>query len=1317
MIKAAGYGLGWVSLSVVLGAGPLRAEGVAVPEGAASTTVRFQAGREPIAFVLHFDGGLKKSITVKPADVQQYTDNNNAKATTCDMPQAGFAFEGLSGIVDFVRPNAVNFVKARRQAIMQGWSNQPAIYGREYDLEFRRAGDGTEYYINGQYAGCEPASAGRLAKVDSPFGPEAFTFSEEAPDPRYHRLDVSRLNQPGLLTNASVEFHGAPVPFRAPTGAALDLGATADHSRLYPNGYGDSGYTGRNAFDHPTNSFLWTVPMRQYTHAWILCAVADDPGRVPTFTARLTRYAPSRLMGGRAYSALGDTTVTVPAAGTTRVGTVTAGGKTVPLWCVEVRLDLGKMIDLITDWKYAPWAAHGRGAFPMHYLDFELLGETPRHCLPWSDPRVFPDPNKASAVHVFGVTLERAAADLRFIQSSQVANVFRPEEKAEMTVAVSPVIPGAYTLSWDLLDVDGRRVGGGRRTTERPCEVVVDLRQGSAGWYRADFRLADAHGRLLTTHTASCLLLDTDTRRAGYDSPYLAWCFGSAHYWPRLERETYCDLLYKLGSRRVFGLSNHYRDLTEKEFEPWKFTEVIAFNGGGSRWQRPVTDEEIRQEIADKLARWPHANHGVIFWESYPPHNPYALAPEVIGQPAPVYTGKDLEMVTQKVAFARQVGRVMSEAYPQVKRQLGNSLTCSELVATVLRTKPPKEYFTAIGTEAGNNGAHPEKPNLLFTTMASRQLMDAAKALGYDYRVNGHSEGISRKAETLGASRQAEWLARDVLVQYVYGFEDISGAGVGFRHGNAYASSKYGTGPLGRAPYLYPRPWCGAMANLTRLLDQVEFRRLRPTGSETVYAAEFRRAWDGKFITVFWTSRGRAELRLKLGKGGVEQVDFYGRKRFPRAWFRRHTLEASTALTYLLTDAPIESAACGRRSFPEETAFFETGSRAAGPADILAGWRPEERDEPGRSGFRVIEPADALADWRLEDRDDPLVDDGNDRRYRARGRASVREVKDPEKGPCLELAIESDAKLHKMMSEYAVLLLKEPVPIEGDTTTIGMWVKGNSGWGNVFWILEDAAGTRRYSSGSLYHGGNINDYEGRAAVNFEGWCFLSLPVHGGSPLHNVSTGSIRNEWAGKWADPVQPVRLVGVGFLAPAHPLYLTEYKPCRQTIRLKDISVLTAPLAARTRRALVIGSEATYARVAPALRALGYAPLPEGTRKDDAGREAYGFPDWETLLTQADWVGLFSTPITASDMGAVKDYVHNGGILVVAGSAVAELLAKLQAAETAIPGLDTVERDLKTQSPIVRLFGTGRMIFSATDKPEALRGFPLEGEPGRPAA
>jgi hypothetical protein len=40
--------------------------------------------------------------------------------------------------------------------------------------------------------------------------------------------------------------------------------------------------------------------------------------------------------------------------------------------------------------------------------------------------------------------------------------------------------------------------------------------------------------------------------------------------------------------------------------------------------------------------------------------------------------------------------------------------------------------------------------------------------------------------------------------------------------------------------------------------------------------------------------------------------------------------------------------------------------------------------------------------------------------------------------------------------------------------------------------------------------------------------------------------------------PKQPVKLTGIVFCAPAHPLYITDYGTCNQTIRVRDVSVIS---------------------------------------------------------------------------------------------------------------------------------------------------------------
>ncbi len=1105
---------------------------VEVPADAAMASVKFKAGRDPITLSLKWANASSNSIVVQPADTALIIDSNSGKKYL--TKQAGFEFKGL-GIVDFVRPNVTIFRKEIRQKYTNEWDNLPEIYGKEYLLELTQISTGVECRINGNYAGFMPAGKrGRIVQVDSPLAEKDFVFRAMPDNPRFLPLDITFKNNPGAMTNAAVTLKDNSIPFITPTLANLDVGVTTSQYALYPGGYGDSGYTGRNAFDNPKDSYLFTIPMKQYSHAWLLCAVEEDPAKTPTVNVRLTRFVPTGQNGGRAYSAIADTVCAVPGPNAQQVGTVVVNGKTLPLWRVEARFDLGKVIDLITD----PYGKWGRGAFPMYYLDFEITGETFKRRRPMGDPRPYPDSAKQSSVHVFGVTLEKAPADVRFMETSFSQNKFNDDEKPEMKVAVTPVIPGAYTLSWQIKDADGKAAGGGAFTTDQAVEKTIDLQQDDLGWYEITFRLEDkTNHRLITEHTASYVLLGPDTRRAGYESPYTGWAWSGAHYTDgRPEVVGLC--LKKAGVRRALHWSDN-RNLTEKDCEKWKLTELLVFSGA----KVTKTDEELKQLIAEKLAKWPHANQVVVFWESYEPMGAYAQAPELIGQKAPVYDAARQKIVDERWAFVEQVNRVVRKDFPQLKVLFGNSLTCSELIAEILRHKPPKEYFTHIGTEAIQRTAHPEKPNIPFTMMWSRQLIDTAKALGYDYKVTCCPENISRKPDTIGQINYAEWMVRDMLVQHAFGFEDISGAGYGGGGvGNIYDGTYYCGGP-NRAPYCYPERAFAATATLTKILDCVKFIRFVPTGSLTVYAAEFERQYDGKTIYAFWTSRGTADLSLKLASTRIEQVNLYGKTRkpslwsSPSLWFNRMNITASTAAQYIITDAKVKSISCGRRTYP---------------------------NDPVLPGFKVVDAVDSLEKWQLEKEinkhfetastNTPKGGIGTD--HRTLAKADVKEVMDPDKGKCLEITIDSNEAHHKLMNEYAVIRLKTPIPLDINAHTVGLWVKGNSGWGNIFWIIENTNGNKFASCSSM-----VSDYVGRGAIDFDGWCFLSQPVTGKSPIPELSTGGFMHLWGGTMNPPL---KLIGLGFSAPAHPLYITDYKKCGQTIRVKDVSVLSESPAAK---------------------------------------------------------------------------------------------------------------------------------------------------------
>ena len=121
---------------------------------------------------------------------------------------------------------------------------------------------------------------------------------------------------------------------------------------------------------------------------------------------------------------------------------------------------------------------------------------------------------------------------------------------------------------------------------------------------------------------------------------------------------------------------------------------------------------------------------------------------------------------------------------------------------------------------------------------------------------------------------------------------------------------------------------------------------------------------------------------------------------------------------------------------------------------------------------------------------------------------TVRDVIDEERGRCIELELTApDASLPLIMNEYAVLELRNPVPLDGDPSTIGAWVKGNSGWGQFYWVLEDEKGKRYYSCGKGANA-DVFDYDGTVSMCYTGWNYLKMPIDDNSSVRNLSTGGI-----------------------------------------------------------------------------------------------------------------------------------------------------------------------------------------------------------------
>lgn len=1059
-------------------------------------------------------------------DRDYFSPEKNATKTRV-LPRAGIEVGGLNQVRLYVRPNLARYTGPQRHRVISRWRSLPAPDAHRFPIVFHAGDADVEIWLDGRYAGRLPLPGGlRALSVAVPVG-SAASLSEVTPTPdrsRFLPLEIARMDRPGALAGADVRYDAvAEPPFAALGPANAWLGLVQETST--PTGLVEDAFLSRSAFDGLPEACHFSVPSAQYIRAWLLCTVDDDPAQDPVLTARLTRYA----RAGRG-DAIADSAIELPRGGAAavdprirRVGTVRAGGKERPLWRVELELQSGDIEDLIFRDRNAVLNIGP-------YLDFELLGrlDTVRK-KPYRDVRFKPLASSTSAVHVFAVTLEKTPVELE-VRPAQPGNIFHGEETPELPIALRPQTDGEFVLAWTIRDVAGAPAAQGERRlrlSQRVGEVTerLPLRQALYGWYGIDVALRDATGRALLSHNAAFALLPPDSRRSGLDSPYGSWWF-SAHYGtsdPALAG----PLMLKAGLRKSnHGVTNP--DNTEAALAPWKLT---AYNVNWIGHRHDPTNEAKNEEfIRGFLERFPSVRTILIFHES---RWPAEEAPELLGKPprAEPDSLRREEMET-RWRQANAVAKVVRGKFPDLQIVLGNTLTSSELPAELFRRGLPADYVDYLGYEAQASLCLPERLNPR-NVQGAWLLREIGRRMGYERPLSCCFEGVYRTERMLGPQRLAEWYVRDGLLMHAYGFRELSIALL-YDVGNCYWSTMWGSSGLCRRnPQFYPRPAYVALATMTRVLDQAGPPKQVPTGSDSVYALEFARR-DGKVAYVLWTSRGEAEVTLQFPEPGqMDVLDLYGRGG-PRAGLQL-ALTVDTAPQYVLAERPGATCSVGRRRYP---------------------------DDVPPAGVRVVADLSAVEAWELAPGTDARLErlDAVSMPYRTRGSFALRAVEDPEQGPCLELELLPRGDLPDLVNEYAVVRLKTPMLVPGEPASLGMLVKGNSGWGRVMWEIEDAQGSRFLSTSN--YDGDVYDPPGTVSLNFDGWNFLRFPLTDRSSCDRILVDSLATQWVVNdnqgtgTAKLAYPVKLTGFAVEVPRRILALTEMKPITQNVRFKGLSV-----------------------------------------------------------------------------------------------------------------------------------------------------------------
>ena len=902
----------------------------------------------------------------------------------------------------------------------------------------------------------------------------------------------------------------------------FDLGITADRpsQRVLSNRWDE-------------RFFIKTVPSEMYTRGWALCAVTDDPKRERKFTVRITRWMDDSEWNytGRGVPGMAVKLVDFNTAKKERVGEVELAGKKAPLWLVEFPLDLGDIQDVVyTDNNGNFLHAIGR------YLDFEVCGSLKTRVTGLHDRTMNTDPERVSAVTFYGAALEKPAASFA-MSWVHPGNVFGEFDTRETLVNLSVKRPGKYTLAWTVTDGDTGKPEKPKTHVFSSDELFrLDLSNyKQPGWYALDWKLTDAEGATLMTHAASFAVLGKDTRLSKQgEGPYATWDGVGPHYCTPNQFAAYNgELMSKLGVRLTSGVGMPGVFGDEKFRERWKIGRVLFSSFLHGEIKPHMTDEEeakLVEKLKKRRAEYPEAFLGQLFWESS--YDAYRQAPEITGGTFDPSV-EPIKGFSNRVEQARAVVKFMRRHFPEIKISIGQSICCSELIAEQIRAGLGDKDIDYMGLEHVGRANLPERSN-----SASMQTADLfremAERMGRPFWKPGCGVETNFRRDTfLGQERQARYYVRDALLGVAWRFPLVNVGGL-VDAGNQYCETAWGNAGLcKRWPMLYPKKSYVAYAALTKTLDCVTDARALDTGDDCAYVMACPRR-DGRTAYAIWTSYGEAEFELSVS-GEVSLISFFGRESTPKVQNGTLKVTASERPQYLVVEGG-------------EVSAVKTLGRAY-PEDV----KPTD--------YKALVRCEDAAKWKLvAGRVDGVYGELGSPYPTCRQPAKAPAfavVDDPELGKCLELDLGCpDLSLPKAVFEYAVIELKEPVAIPGEPQSLGAVVKGNSGWGRLYWIIEGADGKRAVSSGHRGWGEDFDDV-GKMSLGFTGWRFLHYPVGEHSSIRDYSINLVSDLWCDgiDEAGAVKyPAKLVGVAFAAESRPLFLSERRHKEQKVRIAEI-------------------------------------------------------------------------------------------------------------------------------------------------------------------
>ena len=883
------------------------------------------------------------------------------------------------------------------------------------------------------------------------------------------------------------------------------------------------------------NRIILHLPVDDYVAVHLLAFSEDEPSYSNTVSIRMGAIGASDWV--RDQIVYHDFSTTVPRRGdeSTDVPALTIGNSRVFL----VRLPIGKAIaqDLA-----------GRRA-----IDVDVTKE-----LRLAIRR--PDPNRfrvrplglPSGVHIFAMTFERAPVQME-VTSKEVANLFNEPQIPIFQVTVRKVpLGGASACSVEVIATDF----AGNVTTSVTDQVSlpatgthvfsIPVPVQFRGYHDLQVRLK-VNDKVVLTRYTTFALLPPNTRKYRAKSPFGVRDRSGAHFTPDAGK-VLGPIYTKAGLR--YGMYG--------KAEVMRRYGVLDGNDRSFKSGASVTNyaQTVRQNRSLEMPA-----RALIYHEDKISGTHHRRPPDFFtGWPQYRMTDEEEKKFKDLWDGAEGAGQALKTLFPRTEVYFGNGSNTT--FEEFLRRGFSSELMGSRGCEPPVFMRIPEAQPLDYNALNASVWMDRTMLDGYGYpqtpvRVCQEICFPSTNPGNLTPRTQAEYYVRHLMHLLVWEMPVIRPNWI-VDAGNTYWFGNWGSSGLCYAqPDIRPKPSYVACATTTLLLDGARFKRIVRTGSPVVYAVEFQRKGDDRYVTCLWTIRGTRPLRIRTAQPEPAIVtDIMGNETVVIFGDESSEVMISSSPLYVITTNAIEEIIPGM--------------------PVMAGRTEGER-------FTVSSLGE-FADWQVQTQRNFELETYDYTCPRRKGDFQYTEV-DAFDGEQDVLRVKPQLPMPGMvyLPMYSVLKHKRGVEIPGAPTQIGLMVHGNGGWGRVIFELEDASGQRWISIGAEQPGkpprqwmaalmdddefeklqtsnvcdANTDDVWQRSYVNFEGWRYIQLPLPGNYPGEGYHW-PYSSQWRHDGDGVVKyPLRFKNLIITLPEKYLYLKEYREVeRPEIYLKDLMV-----------------------------------------------------------------------------------------------------------------------------------------------------------------